>query len=55
MAGRQEFETVLAHLARGALRPVVDSTFPFEEGRAAFARLDDPELFGKVVLLGPPD
>jgi NADPH:quinone reductase-like Zn-dependent oxidoreductase len=53
MAGRREFEEVLDRLRRGQLRPVVDSTFPFEEGRAAFARLDDPELFGKVVLEGP--
>ncbi|HYB62871.1 MAG TPA: zinc-binding dehydrogenase [Thermoplasmata archaeon] len=53
MAGRQEFETVLGHLAQGRLRPVVDSTFPFEDGPQAFARLDAPELFGKVVLLGP--
>jgi len=55
MAGRAEFEAVLEHLAKGELRPVVDSTFPFEEGVRAFARLDAPELFGKVVLLGPPD
>jgi NADPH:quinone reductase-like Zn-dependent oxidoreductase len=55
MAGRAEFEAVLEHLAKGELRPVVDSTFPFEEGLRAFARLDAPELFGKVVLLGPPD
>ena len=53
MAGPREFEAVLEHLARGELRPVVDSTFPFEDGPAAFARLDAPDLFGKVVLLGP--
>ncbi len=53
MAGRREFETVLGHLARGALRPVVDSVHPFDEGPAAFRRLDDPGLFGKVVLGGP--
>lgn len=53
MSGRREFETVLGHLARGELRPVVDSTFPFGQGPEAFARLDAPELFGKVVLLGP--
>jgi len=53
MAGREEFATVLAHLREGKLRPVIDSTFPFDEGRRAFARMDAPELFGKVVLLGP--
>ena len=54
MSGPGEFEAVLERLRRGALRPVVDSTFPFTEGSRAFARLDAPELFGKVVLLGPP-
>lgn len=53
MAGPAEFAAVLDHLAHGRLRPVVDSTFGFEDGRAAFARLDAPDLFGKVVLLGP--
>ena len=53
MAGRKEFDTVLGHLARGALHPVIDTAFPFEEGLAAFARLDSPDLFGKVVLTGP--
>jgi len=53
MAGRAEFDAVLARLARGELHPVIDRTFPFEQGREAFARLDAPDLFGKVVLLGP--
>ncbi len=53
MAGAREFGEVLRHLASGALRPVVDSEFPHDEGLAAFSRLDAPELFGKVVLLGP--
>ncbi len=53
MAGRAEFEQVLGHLARGALRPVIDSAYPFPEAASAFARLDSPELFGKVVLQGP--
>jgi NADPH:quinone reductase-like Zn-dependent oxidoreductase len=55
MAGRREFDEVLEHLAGGRLRPVVDTAFRFEQGREAFARLDAPELFGKVVLLAPPD
>ena len=53
MAGRSEFDAVLAHLAGGRLAPVVDSTFPFDEAPAAFRRLDAPDLFGKVVVLGP--
>jgi len=53
MAGRAEFEAVLDRLTRGQLHPVIDSTFAFDEGLSAFARLDAPDLFGKVVLLGP--
>ncbi len=55
MAGAREFDDVLGRLARGELHPVVDATFPFEDGVAAFARTDAPDRFGKVVLLGPPD
>lgn len=54
MATAAEFREVLGHLAAGRLRPVVDRVFPFEEGRAALARLDAPDLFGKVVLRTPP-
>jgi NADPH:quinone reductase-like Zn-dependent oxidoreductase len=53
MAGAREFAEVLGHLAAGSLRPVIDSEYPYEDGVAAFGRLDFPELFGKVVLLGP--
>ncbi len=53
MAGRSEFEAVLDHLARGELRPVIDTVYDFDQAREAFARLDAPELFGKVVLRAP--
>ena len=53
MAGAAEFDAVLERLRRGELRPVVDSTFPFESAPEAFARFDAPDLFGKVVVLGP--
>jgi NADPH:quinone reductase-like Zn-dependent oxidoreductase len=53
MANAGEFEEVLGELRAGRLRPVIDSEFDFERGPEAFARLDDPELFGKVVLRGP--
>jgi NADPH:quinone reductase-like Zn-dependent oxidoreductase len=54
MANRSEFEEVLGLLARGDLKPVIDSIFPFEQGPGAFSRLDAPDLFGKVILRGPP-
>jgi NADPH:quinone reductase-like Zn-dependent oxidoreductase len=53
MSSAREFEEVLAELGAGRLRPVIDSEFEFQRGTEAFARLDAPELFGKVVLRGP--
>ncbi|HLM91537.1 MAG TPA: zinc-binding dehydrogenase [Thermoplasmata archaeon] len=53
MADAREFTEVLAHLAAGRLRPVVDSTRPLDDAIAAFDRLEAPDLFGKVVLTVP--
>jgi NADPH:quinone reductase-like Zn-dependent oxidoreductase len=53
MAARNEFAEVLGHLASGALRAVIDSEHPFEDGLDAFRRFDAPDLFGKIVVLGP--
>ena len=55
MANAREFDEVLAHLAAGRLRPVVDTELPLERAVEAFHRLDAPELFGKVVVSLPPD
>jgi NADPH:quinone reductase-like Zn-dependent oxidoreductase len=54
MATAKEFDEVLQHLADGKLRPVVDQVFPFEQGPEALARMEAPDLFGKVVLRLPP-
>ncbi len=54
MASAREFQDVLAELAQGTLRPVVDSVHPFDEATAAFHRFDAPDLFGKVVVERPP-
>ncbi|MGA8663744.1 MAG: alcohol dehydrogenase catalytic domain-containing protein [Thermoplasmata archaeon] len=53
MAGAVEFTEVLAHLAAGRLRPVVDSIRPLDAAVAGFRRLEAPDLFGKVVLTVP--
>ncbi|HEX8635677.1 MAG TPA: NAD(P)H-quinone oxidoreductase [Pyrinomonadaceae bacterium] len=37
-------------LARGALRPVIDSVFALRDIRAAHRRLESNETFGKIVL-----
>ncbi len=54
MASAREFEAVLGHLGAGRLRPVVDSEFGFEDAEKAFRRFDEGNLFGKVVVRGPP-
>lgn len=41
---------VVPLLARGLLRPVVDSVHAFDDAEAAYARLESNETFGKVVL-----
>ena len=41
---------VVPLLARGVLRPVIDSVYEMDQVRAAHARLESNESFGKVVL-----
>jgi putative PIG3 family NAD(P)H quinone oxidoreductase len=41
---------VVPLLARGRVRPVLDSTFALEDASAAYARLESNATFGKVVL-----
>jgi putative PIG3 family NAD(P)H quinone oxidoreductase len=41
---------VVPLLARGRVRPVVDSVHAFDDAEAAYARLESNETFGKVVL-----
>ena len=53
MAGAREFDAVLAHLVAGRLHAVLDSVRPLDEGAAAFARFEAPDLFGKIVLALP--
>lgn len=50
MGNDAEFDAIVAELAAGRLRPVVDRVFPLEEGRAAFARMAAGEQFGKIVI-----
>jgi NADPH:quinone reductase-like Zn-dependent oxidoreductase len=45
-----ELHQVLKFVFRKQLKPVVDTTFPLAEIRAAHERLENKEQFGKVVL-----
>jgi NADPH:quinone reductase-like Zn-dependent oxidoreductase len=45
-----ELYDVLQHVFSGKLKPVVDTTFPLKEARAAHERMAKSEMFGKIVL-----
>ncbi len=55
MSTSREFREVLTHLASGRLRPVIDAELPFDRAEEAFRRFDHGDLFGKIVVTGPPD
>jgi NADPH:quinone reductase-like Zn-dependent oxidoreductase len=49
MGNAGEFEAVLKAMDAG-MRPVVDTTYPLSDVKAALTRLDSAEQFGKIVL-----
>jgi NADPH:quinone reductase-like Zn-dependent oxidoreductase len=50
MGNDAEFDAIAGQLRQGNLLPPIDSVFPLEKGRDAFARLKNAEQFGKVVI-----
>jgi NADPH:quinone reductase-like Zn-dependent oxidoreductase len=50
MGNDEEFDAVTRELRVGRLLPPVDSVWPLEQGRDAYARLESAEQFGKVVI-----
>jgi len=50
MGSHSEYQEVVGLAAQGKLWPVVDRTFPLEEGARAFERLQDADHFGNVVI-----
>jgi NADPH:quinone reductase-like Zn-dependent oxidoreductase len=53
MGTRGDFEGAYELIARGRARPVVDEVLPLSEIRAAHARLEAGDQFGKIVLAIP--
>jgi NADPH:quinone reductase-like Zn-dependent oxidoreductase len=50
MGNMGDLHEVLSHITGGKLKPVVDSSFPLAEARAAYERMEKSEMFGKIVL-----
>jgi D-arabinose 1-dehydrogenase-like Zn-dependent alcohol dehydrogenase len=50
MGSIAEFREMLELMESKKIAPVIDSTYDFVDARKAFARMNDGELFGKVVL-----
>lgn len=50
MGNDVELDAILAELAGGHLRPVVDTVLPLANGRKAFERLAAGKQFGKIVV-----
>lgn len=48
---RQDLENVIAAVTQNGIRPVIDSRFTFDEGKAAFEHFAKRNVFGKVVIL----
>ncbi len=50
MGTRDELARLVSLCQATGVRPLVDDTYPMEEARDAFARMDEGDLFGKLVL-----
>ncbi|WP_312417672.1 NAD(P)-dependent alcohol dehydrogenase [Comamonas sp.] len=47
---RQDLEDVIATVAQNEIRPVIDSRFTFNDGKAAFEHFGKRNVFGKVLI-----
>ncbi|MGT2511193.1 zinc-dependent alcohol dehydrogenase family protein [Cupriavidus basilensis] len=50
VGSREDFESMVAHIANRKIRPVVDKIFPFEALRSAMEYLASGEHFGKICI-----
>jgi alcohol dehydrogenase len=47
---REDLEQLLAEVARGTMRPIIDRLYPLEQTAEAMRVIEDREVFGKVIL-----
>ena len=45
-----DFRRAMDHVFDGTIEPIIDETYPLEDFRAAFERMDSRGVFGKLVL-----
>ena len=50
MGSIEEFREMLELMEAKKIAPIIDSKYDFTDARTAFARMNDGELFGKVVM-----
>ena len=50
MGNDAEFSEIVREFNEGRLRPIIDSVFDLEDGKAAFDRMAAGEQFGKIVV-----
>jgi NADPH:quinone reductase-like Zn-dependent oxidoreductase len=50
MGGKRALLEVLRFVSSGRLKPVIDSVFPLAELRKAQEKMEDRNVFGKIVV-----
>ena len=50
MGTKEDMREIVEMLNRGAVKPVVDRTFPLAEAAAAHKHMDETSFFGKLIL-----
>ena len=50
MGTKEEFEKVFGIVAAGKMKPIIDTTFPFQDAAEAQRRMEEGRHFGKIVL-----
>ncbi|HSF34243.1 MAG TPA: zinc-binding dehydrogenase [Candidatus Tectomicrobia bacterium] len=50
MGNMREFVEMLNFVAKRGVKPVIDQVFPLADGAKAFARMEEGQQFGKIVL-----
>lgn len=50
MGSLQDFHQMMEHVFSGRLTPIIDSVYPFEQAREAYAHYERGGQFGKIVL-----